>query len=113
MIGKNINKLRKQRGLTLSELAQRALISKSYLSNIERSLHINPSIQVIEKIAGVLQIDLQKLLQSELEIEEVASPVEEEWLELIRELKETGVDKDVVQDYKILIEFIKWRQENK
>ncbi|MGQ4665879.1 helix-turn-helix domain-containing protein [Metabacillus halosaccharovorans] len=36
---------RKQKGLTLSEVAKQAKISKSYLSNIERNLNLNPSLQ--------------------------------------------------------------------
>ena len=44
MIGKNIYWLRKEKGLTLSELAERANIAKSYLSNIERNINQNPSI---------------------------------------------------------------------
>ncbi len=114
MIGKNIYRIRKQRGLTLSELAERALISKSYLSNIERNLNINPSIQVMKKIAGVLQVDLQKLLKPEEEFnEEAVSPVEKEWLNFIYDLKEIGIAKENVQDYKILLQFLKWHQENK
>lgn len=114
MIGKNIYKIRKQRGLTLSELAERAFISKSYLSNIERNLNQNPSIQVIEKIAGVLHVDLKKLLKPVDALdEEAALPVEEEMLNFIHDLKEIGIDKANVHDYKILIEFIKWHQENK
>ena len=38
MIGENISTIRKNRGYTLSELAEQAHISKSYLSNIERNL---------------------------------------------------------------------------
>ena len=49
MIGKNIYLLRKEKGLTLSELAERANIAKSYLSNIERNINQNPSIQIVEK----------------------------------------------------------------
>lgn len=114
MIGKNIYRIRKQRGLTLSELAERALISKSYLSNIERNLNKNPSIQVMEKIAGVLHVDLRKLLKHEEGCdEETAPPVEGEWLNFIHDLKKIGIDKENVHDYKILVEFIKWHQENK
>ncbi|WP_377916609.1 helix-turn-helix domain-containing protein [Bacillus songklensis] len=113
MIGKNISRIRKQRGFTLSELAEKSSISKSYLSNIERNLNKNPSIQLMEKIAAVLQVDLQKLLKPETELELMEQPVEEEWLSLIHELKEAGIDKEDVQDYKILVEFIKWQQENK
>ena len=111
MIGDNMHKLRNQRGLTLSELAKRAKISKSYLSNIERNLNKNPSIQVIEKIVGVLEVDLSTLLNSE--IEEVAPLVEEEWIHFIHELKESGIKIEDVRDNLVLIEFIKWRLENK
>ena len=49
MIGKNIYWLRKEKGLTLSELAERANVAKSYLSNIERDINQNPSIQYSRK----------------------------------------------------------------
>ena len=49
MIGKNIAEIRKRRGYTLSELAGLANISKSYLSNIERNINTNPSLQVMNK----------------------------------------------------------------
>ena len=111
MIGNKIYYFRKQRGLTLSELAKRALISKSYLSNIERNINKNPSIQIMEKIAGVLQVDLSMLLKPE--IVEVEPPVEEEWLYCIQELKEAGIKIEDIRDNILLIEFIKWRQENK
>jgi XRE family transcriptional regulator, master regulator for biofilm formation len=76
MIGNKIYKFRKQRGFSISELAERAKISKSYLSNIERNLNSNPSIKVIEKISSVLQVDLSDLINSELK--EVIPLVEEE-----------------------------------
>ena len=62
MIGKNIYQLRKKKGLTLSELADRAGVSKSYLSNIERELNQNPSLKVMKKITFVLGVDLKDLL---------------------------------------------------
>ena len=114
MIGKNIYRIRKQRGLTLSELAEKALISKSYLSNIERNLNQNPSIQVMEKIAGVLHVDLRRLLKHEEELDkETVPPVEGELLDFIYDLQEIGIDRENVQDYKILVEFIKWHQQKK
>jgi XRE family transcriptional regulator of biofilm formation len=109
MIGKNISTIRKQRGLTLSELAIRTGISKSYLSNIERNLKQNPSIQVMEKIALVLKVDLKMLLKIAADAEK--NQLESEWLDLTDELKITGMDKEQLQDYKILIEFLKWYHE--
>ena len=62
MIGKNIAEIRKRRGYTLSELAELANISKSYLSNIERNINKNPSLEIMNKIAVVLNIELIMLL---------------------------------------------------
>ncbi|MEI4828887.1 helix-turn-helix transcriptional regulator [Bacillus sp. FJAT-53711] len=108
MIGKNIYQFRKNRGLTLSELAERAGISKSYLSNIERNINQNPSIQVMEKIALVLEVDLNTLLETKTNVEK-KQQIEREWIEFVYELKKAGVDKEELREYKILIDFIKWQ----
>ncbi|MEH7419502.1 helix-turn-helix transcriptional regulator [Neobacillus drentensis] len=108
MIGKNIYEIRKKRGLTLSELAERADISKSYLSNIERNLNQNPSIHVVKKIASVLNVEMKTLLHTGMGIEESQLP-DKELLELANELKDSGIDK---KEYKTLIEFIKWQNRN-
>ncbi|MEQ2525820.1 XRE family transcriptional regulator [Robertmurraya yapensis] len=109
MIGKKIYQYRIKRGLTLSELAERAGIAKSYLSNIERSLNRNPSIQVVEKIALVLDVDIGTLLDIHKSKE---NQLETEWVEFVNELKESGIEKKQIQEYKTLIEFIKWKKEN-
>ncbi len=111
MIGKNIYEIRLRRGLTLTELAERAGIAKSYLSNIERNLNKNPSINVIEKIASVLQVDLKSILNSEGSESIDNSILDSDWIELAKELKESGLDKSDLEDYKTLIEFIKWRSQ--
>ncbi|WP_404452335.1 helix-turn-helix domain-containing protein [Virgibacillus necropolis] len=109
MIGKNIQKIRKEKGLTLSELATRANVSKSYLSNIERNLNQNPSIQIIGKIAGVLGVDLRTLLGPH-SINQLFP--EMEWLDFVNELKNSGVEKEQLQEFKTVIEFVKWQNEN-
>ncbi|WP_342042519.1 helix-turn-helix domain-containing protein [Bacillus sp. OTU2372] len=108
MIGKNIYEIRKKRRLTLSELAERADISKSYLSNIERNLNQNPSIHVVKKIANVLNVDMKTLLYSEISQEDLQIP-DKELMDLVNELKDSGIDK---KEYKTLIEFIKWQNRN-
>ena len=112
MIGENIQRIRNKRGLTLSELAERANISKSYLSNIERNLNQNPSIQIIEKIASVLAVDFRMLIGIKSVDDQIA---ENEWLDFVNELKESGVGVEQLQEYKAIIEFAKWknRQSNK
>src|SRR5690625_450348 len=112
MIGENIQRIRNKRGLTLSELAERANISKSYLSNIERNLNQNPSIQIIEKIASVLTVDFRMLIGIKSVDDQIP---ENEWLDFVNELKESGVVIEQLKEYKSVIEFAKGqnKQSNK
>ncbi|MCM3115091.1 helix-turn-helix domain-containing protein [Neobacillus sp. MER 74] len=110
MIGRNIYEIRMKNGLTLSELAERSGISKSYLSNIERSLNQNPSIQVINKIALVLNVDLKTLLENETSQKEEVI-LDHDVIALVKEIKESGIKKEQIEEYKTLIEFIKWQNQ--
>ncbi|MFC0236665.1 helix-turn-helix domain-containing protein [Fictibacillus phosphorivorans] len=62
MIGAKIRSLRVEKGLTLTELAEKAGIAKSYLSNIERNLQNNPTFEYINKIARALDVEQERLL---------------------------------------------------
>ncbi len=105
MIGETIYEFRKQKGLTLTELAKRANLSKSYLSNIERNLNQNPSIEVVKRIAAVLNVELDVFLRP-LNLNEVPQEMDQELIDLAAELKETGIQ---LNEYKTLLEFIKWK----
>lgn len=111
MIGKNIKEIRNRRGLSLSELSERSGISKSYISNIERNLHQNPSIQIVKKIAAVLKVDLEDLLIPGVALE-IQNTIDNEWMDFINELKNSGIEKDQFLEYKTIIEFIKWKNQN-
>nr|WP_308113469.1 helix-turn-helix transcriptional regulator [Alicyclobacillus tolerans] len=63
MIGQRIRELRKEKHMSLSELAKRADVAKSYLSTIERQIQGNPSIQVVTRIADVLEVPVQTLVE--------------------------------------------------
>lgn len=110
MIGSNIQELRKKKGLTLSELAERSRISKSYLSNIERNLNQNPSIHIIKKLAVVLEVDLKILLMTDIN-EDTQQYIESEWFDFVNELKQSGIGKEQIHEYKTLIEFFKWKND--
>ena len=53
----------KKEALHYLSLPETVCISKSYLSNIERNGRANPSIYVLEQIAGALQVDYSKTPQ--------------------------------------------------
>ena len=112
MIGKKIAEIRKRKGFTLSELAEKAQISKSYLSNLERNQNKNPSLKIISRVAEVLKIDPVTLMNP-IEIHEQQLVFDQEWVDFVYELQEVGLEKERVKDYKELIEFIKWKNVNK
>ncbi|MDD4083665.1 MAG: XRE family transcriptional regulator [Sphaerochaetaceae bacterium] len=66
MIGRNIQKLRSKRNLTLNVLSEKSGVSKAMLSQIE-SNKVNPTIATVWKIAKGLDTDLQNLLETNSE----------------------------------------------
>jgi XRE family transcriptional regulator, master regulator for biofilm formation len=112
MIGKAIKEIRKKRGLSLSELADRAKISKSYLSNIERNLNQNPSIHVMQKIAMVLDVEFNTLIMDNNQNQKQESEYDNEWLNLVAEIKELNLDKEQIEELKRIVEYLKWKSVN-
>ncbi|MFE7060526.1 helix-turn-helix domain-containing protein [Sutcliffiella sp. NPDC057660] len=102
MIGERIKKYREQRKMSMSELADRAGVAKSYLSSIERNLQSNPSVQFLEKVSSVLGVSVNTLLHDNDEKE----TLDREWATLVREAMDSGVTKDQFRDF---LEFNKWK----
>jgi len=61
ILGKNVQHLRRQKGLTQEELAFEAEIDLTYMGGIERGKR-NPSLLVIARIAKALSVPLVRLL---------------------------------------------------
>lgn len=61
ILGRNVNRLRQQRGMTQEELAFEAEIDLTYMGGIERGKR-NPSLLVMGRIAKALSVPLPKLL---------------------------------------------------
>jgi transcriptional regulator with XRE-family HTH domain len=55
IVGANVRRLRKARGLTQEKLALDAAIDLTYLGGIERGRR-NPSVAVLGRLAGVLEV---------------------------------------------------------
>ena len=60
-IGKNIAKYRKEKGWTQEELANKAMYSKQFISNIENNVQQTFALGTLWKLALVLEIDMYKL----------------------------------------------------
>jgi XRE family transcriptional regulator, master regulator for biofilm formation len=93
MDGKKIRELRMERGISLTELAKISGISKSYLSFIERGKQKNPGIDVVEKIARALNVDVHSLLkgnQTQLD----PAHLDQEVIDLAMEMSRSNIDKE-------------------
>lgn len=61
ILGRNVRRLRQQKGLTQEELAFEAEIDLTYMGGIERGKR-NPSLLVMVRVADALGVPLVKLL---------------------------------------------------
>ncbi|WP_205137436.1 helix-turn-helix domain-containing protein [Virgibacillus halotolerans] len=104
MIGETIKKLRQDKKMSISELAEKANVAKSYLSSIERDLQSNPSIQFIEKISNVLGVSVNDIINEK--DSQSLEELDDEWLKIVQEAMDSGVTKEQFKEY---LAFNKWR----
>ena len=60
-IGKNVKKIREEKGLTQEKLAFEANLNRAYIGYIERGER-NPSTDTLAKLAKALKVSLKDLL---------------------------------------------------
>lgn len=90
--------------MTLSQLANLAGISKSYLSSIERHLALNPSVHLLEKIATALGLSPEYFLSSK-EPPDMEN-IDPDWMSLMQEIADCGVSKSLFREF---LEFKKYQ----
>ena len=64
MYKNNIKKYRQQKGLTLKELAEKTGVSAGYLCHLEKGNRNNPSTEVMENIAIILNKTIPEIFFS-------------------------------------------------
>ncbi len=62
LLAKNARKIRKDLGLSQEEVAFRAGLKRSYLSDLERGTR-NPSVRALGRIANALDVTPSRLLE--------------------------------------------------
>ncbi|AZB44622.1 DNA-binding anti-repressor SinI [Bacillus sp. FJAT-42376] len=105
MIGERIRQYRVQHNLSLTELANRAGVAKSYLSSIERNLQSNPSILFLEKVSAVLGEPVHSFINQKEEPSR--KNLDSEWSKLVKEAMDSGVSKEQFREF---LEFNKWKK---
>ncbi|MGF2618200.1 helix-turn-helix domain-containing protein [Rossellomorea vietnamensis] len=106
MIGERVKKLRQERKMSMTELADKAGVAKSYLSSIERNLQQNPSVQFLEKISKALNVPVDSLLYDTVEDKHIDS----DWVSIVEQAMDSGISKEQFREF---IEFNKWKLNQK
>lgn len=65
-IGKRIKQLRREKGLTLQELAARSGVSPGYISMLERGFKKSPTLEILKKLAKGLSVSLSEIIGEEI-----------------------------------------------
>lgn len=60
-VGKNVRRLREEKGWSQEELAHRTGLHRTYISGIERGVR-NPTVKIVAKIAKLLEVEPSELL---------------------------------------------------
>ncbi len=63
-LSRNIQRIRREKGLSQEELAHRADVHQTYLSGVETGRR-NPSVKVVERIANALGVDISQLFKAD------------------------------------------------
>lgn len=59
-----IRTIRKQKNLSQIKLAEMASITQAYLSGLETGKKTNPSLEILQRIAGALGVSVSSLLST-------------------------------------------------
>ena len=88
-VGKKIRETRKQKNMTLEELADKLGKTKSYLSKLERS--VKPiSLENLQLIANALNVEVEELISDKQKVENPFTE-DQDWFFVIQELKKRGI----------------------
>ena len=80
-----IRNVRKKKNISLYKLSKLTELSYSYLSELENNKVFNPSLKIIYKIATALEVKVDDLFYSELDIDTLKE-------EMYRRIDEYGLD---------------------
>lgn len=109
VVGAKIKHLRLKKGYSITRLAEKAGISKSYLSHLEKGLNNNPSLQMLEKIAFSLNTTIDELIEAESSnyISSAKPIITRDWLSLIEQAIKDGMTKEEFKEFQCYLKFKK------
>lgn len=94
-----IKPLRKSRNITLYGLSKSTGISRTYLRNLENNKVFNPTLQILNKIASVLNVTIKDLFYYNNDVEELRS-------EMYRRINKYGLDSKETYEVSQIIDLL-------
>lgn len=73
-LGSNVQRLRREKGLSQEDLADLAGLHRTYVSGVERGVR-NPTLTVIDRLARALGVEMAVVVESETDPQTGASHV--------------------------------------
>ncbi len=118
MLGEQVRKRRKEKGIAAAELARRANISKGYLSEIESGQAPKPSGEILMRLADSLGTTIADLLGKDVRpvsrgvppsLRQFARDAElpEQDVRMLSRIRFRGAQPDSAEDWRFLYESIK------
>lgn len=88
MLGNNIRKIRKEKGISINKLSKLSGVSLGYLSDLENNNAKNPTMDKLKSIATVLEVSVNELLSTEERLDMALGAIDE-----IKGIVEEGLTK--------------------
>lgn len=85
MIIFNIENIRKAKNISLNQLHRLTGLSRAYLFDLENNRRTNPSVEVLEKIANALNVNVKKLFYESVELSKLKK-------EMYRRINKYGIN---------------------
>ncbi len=94
-----IKKIRENKNLTIYKLSKLTGINRSYLTQLENNKKFNPTLNTLEKIASVLEVNIKQLFYSLDEIEPLRK-------EMYRRIDKYGINSKEVLEVSQVIDLL-------
>lgn len=98
-LGAKIRELRKEKKLSLRLLGERTGLDHSYIGRIERGEISSPSLDTLERIANVLEVEVSSFFGDKGDIPEEMKEIGSEWITFAKEMKERELTPEQIKAF--------------
>lgn len=102
-LGAKIRELRKEKKFTLRQVGEQTGMDHSYIGRIERGEITSPSLDTLQKIAEVLEVDISTFFGEKGQVPDELKEIGVEWIRFAKEMKQRELTPEQV---KVFIKFV-------